>query len=841
MMETALTSLAQDLRYALRQLRNAPGFTLTAILTLALGIGVATTVFSVVRQVLLTPLPYTEPQRLVGVAFSWPGKPPNADQTGSSAEFLMRNSHSFAASTVMNGSSTAANLSGKGGHAASIAVLGVSHGYFNTLGASPILGRGFTDGEDQPGGAQALVLSYGLWQRAYGGDPSIVGRTLRLDQENITVVGVMPASFRAEAYSTQTTVGSPDAWRPLQLSPKDPGYIGDNYKTFARLRPGVTLAQAQAEMQALDPAFYREHPNYKAWKNRAGQNQKFRVWPLAAVLAGNVHDSLIVMAWATTAVLLLTCLNLAGLNTARALRRSPEFALRAALGATRGRLIRLALLEAGVLTLAGVAGVVLIVRLLLPFLLKASPVPIPQLNGAAGFWMTAAQATTVGLLSALLFGAPLVIAALQQGRALSSQNNRSASGTTKQASAGRLLVVLQISLAVILVSASSLLLGTFLKLRALPLGFEPQKLVVFQTNLKGERYAMTRTTAQFTARVLASLRQSPGVRSAAAISGLPLDSGLNMHSSPQGRSELRQSTEFRAITPVYFTTMGQPLLEGRDLTNSDGPSAMPVIVISATTARRWWPGRSPIGDAIQLSQQTWRIVGVVADAPGRSLAAAPDVFVYAPITQLSDSMTKMFNGWFPTSFAVRLAAQIDTAPIVRKAVSNADPEIPIAKLTTMQQVIDTSVATPRFFTQLAECFGAFAMLLTAIGLFGLLSYQVAQRTREIGVRMALGASRENIVRNVLADSGRLALIGCAAGALGSLLLQPLLTHWIAQNVIGLDSMENSPASEAHKLLFNSTAALCVSVAALALTTLAATLLPARKAALVEPMEALRSE
>ena len=830
-----MQTLWQDLLYALRQLRNAPGFTLTAVLTLALGVGVTTTVFSVVQQVLLAPLPYPQPERLVGVAFSMPGSDPNGEQTGESYDFLAQNSHSFASTTLLEDSSGLANLTGKSGHSSSIRVVAVSHGYFDTLGIAPALGRAFTADEDRHAGPQALVLSYGLWQRAFGGDRSILGRTVRLNQESVTVVGIMSASFRAEAHFSRTELAAPDAWRPLQLSPTDPGYQGTNYEMFARLRPGVTLAQAQGELQILGPAAYHEHPHLNRWKNDAGQNPSFHAWPLATVFAGDIHASLLVMAWASMAVLLLASLNLAGLNTARALRRAPEFALRSALGASRVRLLRLAFFEVALLSLAGVAGAVLAARLLLPFLLGASPVPIPQLNSIGGLWATAAQAALLGLLSAVLFGAPLAVVALAQWRASLQPSGRQSSGTRGQQRAGGTLLVVQMSLAVVLLSTASLLLGTFLKLRAQPLGFAPQQLVVFQTNLKGDRYGPTLATEQFIDKVLAHLRESSGVSGAAAINGLPLDRGLNEHGYPDARSELQQNIEFRAVTPGYFQTMGQPLLAGRDLAASDGPTTLPSVVISAMAARHWWPGRSPIGSSIHMGEEEWRVVGIVADAPSNSLADQPSILVYAPLAQLTDATTKMLNGWFATSFVVRLAAEIDAGPMVRRAVADADPEIPVAKLTTMQQFIDNSVAAPRFFTELAEGFAAFGVLLIAIGLFGLLSYQVAQRTREIGIRMALGASRGNILRGVVAESTLLALAGAALGGAGALLLQPLLMRWIAGNVVGMEPGEHTD------LLFNGFIAVGLAVGLLLVTAIAAALLPARRAARVEPMEALRAE
>jgi predicted permease len=835
-----MSTILHDLRYALRQLRRSPGFALVAVLTLALGIGVTATVFSVMRQVLLSPLPYPQPDRLVGVSLGWPANPASARQAGEVGEFVMRHSHSFDASTLVNQGSMAANLSGRDAHAASITLLEVSRGYFDTLGVQPALGRGFSAEEDLPGGPQAMVLSDGLWQSAFGGDRSIVGRTVRLNQESITVVGVMPKSFRAETYSPTRSLVEPQAWRALQAGPQNAGYCCRNYVMYARLAPGVSFAQAQAELQSLDPGLQHEHPEFKDWTDDDGRKwaPHLRLWPLSTVIAGEVHTSLVVMAWASAAVLLLACLNLAALNTARALKLEPEYALRSALGASPGRLLRLGFLEAGLLTLSGFAAAVLTSRLLVPVLLRQSPVPIPQLNSAAGLGTTLALASLSALIAMFLFGAPQALLALGHGRANLQPGLRQAGGTHSRNRGGQALLVLQMGLAIVLLSTASLLLGTFLRLRQQPLGFSAQKLVVFQTNLKGARYGSTAASQQFLENVLARLRRSPGVSSAAAINGLPLDRGLYMGGIyPDTRSQLTETIELRAVTPGYFHTMGLAVLEGREFADSDGPATLPAIVINETAARRWWPGHSAIGSRLGVGtdlKEGRRIVGVVADEPGRTRAEQPSIKVYLPVAQLTDKMTKMLNGFFATSFAVRLSANIDTAQVVARAVAEVDPEIPVARLTTMQEVVDHSVAAPRFFTELAEGFAGFGVLLTAIGLFGLLSYQVAMRTRELGVRMALGASRGGILRSVVLSSMRLALLGAMLGGATAWLVRPLLTRWVSENVVG------APPGE-HHLLFNGAAALAVAILLLLVTTLVAALLPAWRASSVDPMQALRTE
>ncbi len=833
-----MQTLFQDLRYALRRLRRSPGFAATAILTLALGIGVTATVSTVIRQVLLSPLPYPQPGRLVGVSLGWPRDPATARQAGEAGDFVMRHSRSFAAATLVSQAGMAANLSRGDGHSASITLLEVSRGYFDTLGVQPALGRGFSAEEDRPGGPQALVLSDGLWQSAFARDRSIVGRTVRLNQESITVVGVMPKSFRAETDSPARSLVQPQAWRALAGGPQKPGYCCRNFMMYARLAPGVSFAQAQAELQSLDAAFEREHPDLKDWTDDDGRRwaPHLRLWPLATVVAGQVHTSLIVMAWASVAVLLLACLNLAVLHTARALELEPEFALRAALGASPLRLLRMAFFEAGLITLSGVALAVLTARLLVPFLLRASPVPIPQLGSPAGPTAVLLQAILPGLAAALLFSAPLAAMALGQARANLQPGIRRAGGNGNRA--GQALLVLQMALAVVLLSTASLLLGTFLRLRRQPLGFAPQKLVVFQTNLKGARYSSTTASQHFMEDVLARLRRSPGVTGAAAINGLPLDRGLYMGGIyPDTRSQLAETIELRAVTPEYFRTMGLAVLEGREFAASDGPANLPAIVINETAARRWWPGHSALGSRLAVGtdrKEGRRIVGVVADEPGRTRAEQPSIKVYLPVAQLSDQMTKMLNGFFADSFVMRLSADVDTARVVAQAVAAVDPEIPVARLTTMQQVVDRSVAAPRFFTELAEGFAGFGVLLTAIGLFGLLSYQVARRTRELGVRMALGASRGGILRSMVAGSVRLALLGALVGGATVWLTRPLLTRWVAENVVG------TPSSDRH-LLFSNGLALVAAILLLLFTTVAAALLPAWRAASVDPMQALRTE
>jgi putative ABC transport system permease protein len=822
-----MNSLLNDVRYAARQLRRAPGFTLTAIVTLALGLGVTAAVYSVIQTVLLSPLPYADPDRLVGVAFTPPHERPNAEQAGAPADFIREHSTAFSSAAVMDDSEATVNLSTDGGRAVQISAVGVSEPYFRTLGIMPALGRTFTPDEDRPGAARTAVISDGLWTRAFGRDPAIVGRAIRINQETFTVLGVMPASFRVP--------DAPDLWQPLQLSPKSAGYEGDNWEMIARLRPGVALGQAQQELTSLEKPFFEQHPDYKNW--HAGDNlpYEFRAWPLRQVVVSDVRRSLLTVMGAVLAVLLVTCLNLAGLIMARTMRRSREIALRSALGATRSQLLRLLAAEGLLLALGGGLLAIAAARAATSLLLHRAPLAIPALHGEPGAWLLGAVILGLALATTAIFSLlPAVVILLKRGKEM-RLGGASLGETISHARLSRALMVAQIALAMVLVSTASVLMGTFVKLRALPSGVEPKQLTVFQVALKGDHYASKQNTTRFVATVLDQLRHAPGVDRVAAINGLPMDRGLNMGGNPSDRPDLRRTIEVRTVTPGYFQTMGMPLLAGRDIGESDHAGADPVVVIGATAAKKWWPGRSPIGETVRLGgKQNWRIIGVVPDVQMHSLVESQGIEIYEPFAQISDEFIGVINGWFPTTFAVRTAAHVDLAEAAQQAVERADPEIPVARLTTMQAVIDSTIEAPRFFSLLATGFSAFALALTVIGLFGLLSYQVTQRTREIGVRMALGADRLHILRSFLGRGIAVASIGVGLGLIATWLIRPVVNQLLAD--AGVD-----PSSTTQNIVMNGAQATMLAVFAIFAVTLGASWLPARRAASIEPMQALRTE
>jgi predicted permease len=827
--------MLNDFRYALRQLRRAPGFTLTAIVTLALGLGATAAVYSVIHSVLLSPLPYADPDRLVGVAFTPEHARPNAEQAGSTADFIREHNTMFSSVAITDDSGSTVNLSVNGGHAVQAGALRVSEGYFHTLGVMPALGRVFTADEDHPGTTRAAVLSDGLWTRVFGRDPGIVGRAIRVNQEAFTVVGVMPAGFHVDTETAPGVLSTPDLWEPLQLGPKSAGYEGDNWEMIARLRSGVTLAQAQHELASLETPFFEQHPDYKNWYSEDHHLYQFRVWPLQDVVVSDVRRSLLTVMGAVLAVLLVACLNLAGLMMSRTMRRSREIALRSALGATRVQLVRLLAAEGLLLALGGGVLAIAAARVFTFVLLRVAPLGIPSLNGEPDSLLLSAVVFCLALAATAVFSLlPAMVILRKRGREM-RLGGPSLGETVSHARLSRALLIAQVAMAMVLVSTASVLMGTFVKLRALPSGVEPKQLTVFQVDLKGDRYASTQHTAQFVSTVLEQLRRTPGVDRAAAINGLPLDRGLNIGGSPSDRPELRRNVELRTVTPGYFQAMGIPVLAGRDIAESDRAGGDPVIVVGAATAKRWWPGRSPIGETVHIQgEENWRIVGVVADSQMHSLVEGQGVVIYAPMTQVADQLTEMMNGWFPTSFAVRTAAHVNLAQAAQQAVERADPEIPVARLATMQAVIDSTIEAPRFFSLLASGFSAFALVLTVIGLFGLLSYQVTQRTREIGVRMALGADRLHILRNFLGRGLAVASVGVTLGLGASWLVRPVVSHLLAD--AGVDT-----SSTSQNIVMNGAQAAMLAAFAIIAVTLAASWLPARRAAQIEPMQALRTE
>lgn len=827
-----MQTILQNLRYTFRQLRRSPGFTVTAILTLALSIGATTAMYSIVRATLLAPLPYPHQEQLVGLGFSQPGDAPNNSQTGEASDLIMAHATSFASVGVADGGSLGANFAASGGSSQVVQALRVSSTYLPTLGVSPMLGRGFRHEDDVVGAAPTVLLSQNLWQHSLNADPNILGKAIHINGDPYTVIGVMPAAFAEQ--------DSADVWEPLHLSAADPGYQGTNYQMIARLKPGVSVQQAAAEMDGLTAAIYRQFPSYIQYTSPGAPRMQEFLWPLHQIVVSGARSSLLALSFAVLAVLLMACLNLAGLMTARSIARRTEIALRTALGASRATMLRLLLAESLMLALPGSLLGIAFAWAVVPLLVNASPVALPQTHFIPINLSVAVFAILLGCATTILFGLIPALTVFQQSVGTRIGNKRTAGDTASQQRLGRSLIIAQVALATTLLSAGALLLSSFLNIRSIPLGVRPQHLYALQVNLKGDAFASSAHSQQFISAVEERLRQIPGVANVATVNGLPLDRGLNAGAGPAGHPDQIKNSEVRIVTPGYFRTAGTTMLAGNDISESDTADAAPVALINELAAKRWFPGRNALGEyVIALGDAPRRVVGIVANVHNSSLADTIRPTAYVPFAQIDDPSMKMINGWFSTTFLLRAVERPDgvdpnLAKAATAAVTAVNPEVSVAKFSSMQGFVDSSIAAPRFFSWLAGAFAAFALLLTVIGFYGLLSYQVASRTRELGVRMALGARRTQILTLVLNNGLVLTLIGLAFGVAGSFALRNILAGLIS-GTVGI-----APTT-ATALLGNRVLAISIAGAAMLVSAVAASLIPAHRASRVEPMEALRSE
>ena len=609
---------------------------------------------------------------------------------------------------------------------------------------------------------------------------------------------------------------------------------------IGRLKPGVSLRQARAEMNKLNAAVYRQFPHYAQWTPPGAARMQEFVWPLQQIVVSNARSSLLALSAAVLAVLLLACLNLAGLMTARSFARRSEIALRTALGASRFTTLRLLLAESLLLALTGSLLGLAFATFAVPTIIKSSPIDIPQLHVASVDLTVAAFAILTGCATTLIFGLIPALTVFRQTIGMHIGNSRSAGETAPQQRFGKSLIVAQVALATTMLSAGALLLSAFLNMRAIPSGVRPQHLYALKVNLKGDAYASAAHTQQFITIVEDRLRQIPGVAQVATIDGLPLDRGLNDGAGPAGHADQIKNSEIRLISPGYFRTSGLELLAGSDISPADSATAPKVAIINELAAKHWFSGRNPIGEyIIALGKAPRRVIGVSANAHNMSLADTIRPTAYVPLAQLTDDAMKEVNGWIATTFLLRTVERNGSPdPNISLAVSAAiqavDPDVPAAKFVPMQSFIDKDVAAPRFFSWLAGGFAIFALLLTVVGLFGLLSYQVTSRTRELGVRMALGAQRHQILTLVLNNGLILTVIGLALGALGSFALRSVIASLLSSTI-------GSGATTTASLLGHQTLAIVLAASAMLLAATAASLIPAQRAATLEPTEALRAE
>ncbi len=798
-----------DLRYGLRQLGRSPGFTAVAILTLALGIGANTAIFSVVNRLLLSPLPFSQPDQLVTV---WEHNlprdfPRNVVSPGNFLEWRER-AKSFDGIAAF--SNWTFNLTGNGEPERVISRAG-SANIFSLLGVTAAVGRTFQADEDQPGKGKVVMMSYGFWQRRFGGDSTIIGRSITLDGEPTIVVGVLPMDFEF--------FGDPaDLWAPLPLALNPNSFKGRWLQVLGRLKSGVSLDAANAEMVALATRLREEHRDENAgWSAN--------VVSLKETLVGDFRRGLLVLLGAVGLLLLIACANIAHLLLARAAGREKEIAIRTTLGATRRRLIGQLLIESFCLaTMAGMAGLLValwgvgIIRQALPADLR-----IPGFSHLGIDGLVLGFTFGVTLFTGILFGLAPALTVSQLSLHDPLRGSGRHSQTKRRARFRDLLVVTEVALAVVLLLGAGLLLRSFSELRRVDPGFQPRNLLEVRISLPEAKYADEKQQAAFFEQLDQRLATIHGVKFVGAISFLPL-SGMRSASTfgVEGRPAPTHGEEsvgdMRAVTPGYFEAMGIPIIKGRGLTLADRADAPSVTVVSETLARTMFPRQDPIGKRLGYGwgdSVSAEIVGVAGDVHHDGPSTAPYMEIYRPLAQ------------FPYSFMSIVVRTDGEAPsitdAVRSEVHALDPDQPVAQLRPMQELMQETLAKPRLNTLLLSLFAVVGLTLAALGIYGLMSYAVAQRTQEIGIRMALGAKAKDVLAMIVRHGLALTLTGVAVGLVASL----VLTQVMSRLLFGVSSRD--------PLTFVMVPVL------LAVVALVSCFLPARRATRVDPIVALRSE
>jgi putative ABC transport system permease protein len=819
-----MRTLWQDLRYGARILLKNPGFTLIAVLTLGLGIGANTAIFSVVNGVLLRPLPYREPEEIVTLLNY--GRGPV-----SPANFLDFRSDSQSFSQMAAAETWGATLAGAD-MAESIGGLRMGEGLFDLLGEQPLLGRTLQSEDYQSGRDHALVLSHKLWQRAFGGDPNIVGRNITLSGEGYTVVGVMPPRFQFPPFwSTRA-----EMWTPLDLRPRATARGGSSLRVFARLKPGVTLRQAQSEVEAMNRRLAQAYPEANAGLN-------IRVDPLNEKVVGNVRRALLVLSGAVGFVLLIACANVACLLLARVAIRTSETAVRVALGASRWRIVRQSLTESMLLSLGGAAvGILLAVwgvdwlTSLLAGNSNSFSVRLPRLGEIKIDAMALGFTLGVSVVTSLLFGlVPALAASKPDLNQALKENARGAAGGRRRLR--ETLVVVELALALVMLIGAGLLINSFLKLQAVDPGFNPRKALAMTVSLAGAPQYVGPAREAFYRRLTDRLTSLPGVESASAINHLPLAGdlwtrNLTIEGRPLPPPGQGIEVAYRVSRPDYFRTMGIQLRAGRDFSERDTPDAPGVIILNEALARRHWPAENPIGKRVTLDNprdnsrapQWLTVVGVVKDVKQDSWTDAPMNEIYLPFQQGRDFYAGTARQYTSLTLVIRASVEPQSlAAAAQEAVRSLDRSLPVSGVVTLEQVIADALWQQRFNLQLLGIFAALAMTLAAIGLYGVMSYSVAHRAREVGLRMALGASRSDVLKLVVGQGMKLALTGVAVGLLASV----ALTRLMAKMLFEVSATDFSTYAVIASLL--------------TLVALVACYIPAWRATKVDPMIALRYE
>ena len=808
-----MNSLGRDLRHGARLLWRDPGFSAAALAALALGMGATCAIFSVVDAVLLKPLPFRDPQSLLVV---WESNPAQnlKDMFVTPGDFLEWRNQSRALQALAAVEDVHVNLTGgPNGHIEPEELRGerVSASLFPLLGVQPVVGRAFSSDEDQPGHADYALLSHSLWQRRFGGDLSIAGKAIRLRDRSYTVVGVLPAGF-------SVLDSAVDVWIPLGLDPHDARTAGSHFLiVIARLKPGVGVDRARTEMDLIGSRLEQANPALdKGWRPS--------LVPLREELVGNVRPALLVLLAAVGFLLAMACVNVANLLLARGAARQKEIAIRTALGAGRGRVVAQLLSESVLLALAGGALGVALARGVVALVSRLGPASIPRLAEARIDARLFLFALGVSLATGILFGiAPAIqISGANLNAALTEVGR---GGTTGRS--GRMmrsaLVVAEVALAVVVLIGAGLLMRSFVRLRSADPGFQPSGLLTLRVPLAGGRNAAPDRRIAFFQQVADRIATLPGVRTVGAVNGLPLTglgggSTFTVDGRPAPPHEQRPVALLRSATSAYFRAMGIPLLAGRGLADSDTGQAPPVIVVNQTLARRFWPAGNPIGGRLvvdALNGRVAEIVGVVGDVKPERIESEDWPTIYSPYPQAPVAAMTM---------VVRAARQpLSLASAVEREVHQLDPNQPVAEMRSMDEVVDRAVARARFNTALLGVFAVIAFLLAAVGIYGVISCDVSERTHEIGIRVALGAQPGDVLKLVVGHGARLAGYGIAAGMVAAF----ALTRLMASMLYGVQATDVYTFAAIPVLLGG--------------VALAASYLPSRRALALDPVTALRHE
>ncbi|HZL28592.1 MAG TPA: ABC transporter permease [Acidobacteriaceae bacterium] len=809
-----MSTLRQDLHFALRQIVKRPGFATVVVLTLALGIGANTAVFSVLDAVLLRPLPYSQPQQLVKLWTRFTGIGlPNDQNNVSPPEFrdFQQLNHSFSDVAAISGG--AFNIGGKG-NPQRVVGAAVSPSLFTILGTQPQLGRTFLPEEAQPGRDNEVILSYGLWQRAFAGDPHIVGSTIPIDAVPMTVVGVMPAGFD---YPEESEIWQPLAFAPSDLTPNMRG--NHSLEVLARTRPGLSLTQVNEDMDRMSKTIIDQNRGYPY------TNFGFKVLlhPLLDETVGDVKTSLWVLMAAVGLVLLIACVNVANLLLTRAAEREHEIGVRMALGASPWRLTRQLLTESVLLAFIGGLVGLAITPLLLRGLVVLAAKTLPRTVHTTVDFSALALTLLISLATGILFGlAPALQARRKENAEILRSGRNTEGGQSKRLR--RALVMGETALSLILLAGSGLLLRSFSQVLKVDPGFRPDGVLTMRIALPDAKYSRPEQVRAFYSTLLDRIQASPGVKAAGAINLLPLG-GQNSSGTTTIDTQsvpLRDRTpevDMRRVTPDYFRAMGISLVRGRFFDQRDTDTSQPVAIIDETLAQTFWPGQDPIGQRVHQGGSTtapWvTIVGVVRHVRSRTLEARSRTEVYWPLTQRPSNTMALT--------VLTTGNPMDLATTIQKEVSALDPELPVYRVRTMAEVMGESVARRRVALVLLAAFAGLALLLASVGIYGVTSYLANQRQREIGLRIALGSRRGQVLQLIIGQGMRTIVIGLLIGILPALALTRLMSGLL----FGV--------RPADPLALGGSAAILLAVA------LVAIFIPARRASNVNPMVALRYE